>query len=225
MAHKSEGDCPVATAVFIRKQADKQGLSVNEMINEYSTESGLPKSTLDKWVWPRKPGTAKNGVADKAKKTHTKPEVKTQISEIVKEIKAGAVSDDHAKKLGDALAGAVTDGICDKRVITKAHTAVKKDNAKRKETKSKEIDNYQRLEKHVTAATNGLQLLADGSIPPPETEKELDAATCIKGALPNLCLQTARLGVNLIEINEDFYKGDEDGKKRREGKEAKYIEA
>ena len=74
--------------------------------------------------------------------------------------------------------------------------------------KLKEIDNYKRLEKFVKGASSGLTLLADGSIPPPETEEEGDAALCIIATLPNLCLQIARLGVDLIEINETFYKGE-----------------
>jgi len=154
--------------------------------------------------------------SDKSVKTQTKPEVKIQISKVAKEVRSGAVSDDHAKELGDALGDAIDRGVCAKRVGTKTATAVKKANKKTKEVKPKEVDNYQRLEKHVTGATNGLQLLADGSIPSPVSEKEADAAICIKAALPNLCLQIARLGINLIEINEIYYKGDENGKREKD---------
>jgi len=216
MAHKTEGDCPVATGIFIRKQADKQGLSVREMIKQYACEVELPESTVSKWVWPKKDGATKNGSSSNQPKTQTKPETKIQISEIANEIKSGAVSDDHAKIIGDALAEAIDKDICAKRVVSKVVTAVKKKNNERREVKIQEPDNYQRLWKNILAASEGLQLMADGSIPQPQTEEEAEAVKGIMAGLPFLCLQIARMGVDLVDIHETFFKGDRN--------ETKYID-
>jgi len=65
MAHITDGECPVATSIFIRKQAEKRGVSINEQIKDYADESGTPFDTVEKWVWPRLKSaenhTAKNG--------------------------------------------------------------------------------------------------------------------------------------------------------------------
>ena len=90
MAHKTEGQCPIATAIFIRKQADKKGSSVRKMIKEYAKESGLPKDTLDKWVWPRKPTAAKNGGGDKA--------LRKSLDGVAGAIKESEVADEVAGK-------------------------------------------------------------------------------------------------------------------------------
>jgi hypothetical protein len=115
--------------------------------------------------------------------------------------------------IGDVLADAITNGTCAKRVGTKVHTAVKKVNKNRKEVTPKKIDNYQRLWKHVCGASEGLQLLTDGSIPPPSTEEEAEALRGIIMAMPHLCLQTARMGVDLMEIHKSLQKGEANNKK------------
>jgi len=213
MAHKTEGDCPIATAIFIKKQAEKQGVSLNKMIELYAEESERPIGTIRDWVWPQD-RSMKNHTTSKPPKTQTKPEVKIQISDIAQEIKSGAVSDDHAKVIGDALADAITNGTCSKRVGTKVHTAVRKVNKNRKEVTVKDINNYQRLWKHVLSTSEGLQILADGSMPSPETEEEAEALKGIIMALPHLCLQTARMGVDLMEIHESLQKGETKNEKK-----------
>jgi len=213
MAHKTEGDCPIATAIFIKKQAEKQGVSLNKMIELYAEESERPIGTIRDWVWPQD-RSMKNHTTSKPPKTQTKPEVKIQISDIAQEIKSGAVSDDHAKVIGDALADAITNGTCSKRVGTKVHTAVRKVNKDRKEVTVKDINNYQRLWKHVLSTSEGLQILADGSMPSPETEEEAEALKGIIMALPHLCLQTARMGVDLMEIHESLQKGETKNEKK-----------
>jgi hypothetical protein len=68
--------------------------------------------------------------------------------------------------------------------------------------------NYKRLKGLLEVYMAGLQQIIDGDIPYPETEEELEAAICIKAAMPNLCLQLARLGVDLPAVNETFFKGE-----------------
>jgi hypothetical protein len=104
-------------------------------------ETKINPKTLESRAYRQK--NTSNEVKHNQPKTHTKPETKIQISKIADEIKGGAVSDDHAKVIGDAIADAITNGTCSKRVGTKVHTAVKKVNKDRKEVKIKEIDNYQ----------------------------------------------------------------------------------
>jgi hypothetical protein len=67
MAHKTEGQCPLATAIFIRKQAEKLGVSLERMIENYAVEAETPRETIRHWVWPRK-RTVKNDSTPKVKK-------------------------------------------------------------------------------------------------------------------------------------------------------------
>ena len=62
MAKSTEGACPIATNIYIRKQAKKEKISLREMMRKYSEESETPYATLDNWVHPRKKNDAKNGV-------------------------------------------------------------------------------------------------------------------------------------------------------------------
>ncbi len=67
MAHKTEGQCPLATAIFIRKQAERLGVPLEKMIEDYAVEADTPKETVRHWVWPRK-RTVKNDSKLKMKK-------------------------------------------------------------------------------------------------------------------------------------------------------------
>ena len=176
-------------------------------------ETKISPKTIESRAYRESKDTS-NEVKPNPPKTQTKPEVKIQISDIAQEIKSGAVSDDHAKVIGDALADAITNGTCSKRVGTKVHTAVRKVNKDRKEVTVKDINNYQRLWKHVLSTSEGLQILADGSMPSPETEEEAEALKGIIMALPHLCLQTARMGVDLMEIHESLQKGETKNEKK-----------
>ena len=150
-------------------------------------------------------------------KKQTKPEVKKQLDVVVEALKQNEITDDDAKKVIDIAADKVKNGTFSKRVGTKMATAVKKVNKDRKEVTVRETDNYQRLLKHVSGTTSGLQALIDGEIPEPDTETEREAAICIKAALPNLCLLIARLGINLIEINDIFFKGEQNERQHTNG--------
>lgn len=57
MARRTEGECPIATSIFIKKQAEQRGVSLNEVIKQYSEETGTPVRTVERWVWP---ATVKN---------------------------------------------------------------------------------------------------------------------------------------------------------------------
>ena len=161
---------------------------------------------------------AKEKVTDvtlpKPLRKHTKPEVKKQLNDLVSAIDNDEVSDDDVKKIVDKVADKVENGSYSKRVCTKAHTAVRKVNKNRKEVTVKDINNYQRLWKHVLSTSEGLQILADGSMPSPETEEEAEALKGIIMALPHLCLQTARMGVDLMEIHESLQKGETKNEKK-----------
>jgi len=210
MAHKTEdGTCPIATNIFIRKQAEKRKISIRKMIEDYSKEAEIPIGTLNDWIWPKEKTAMETHSTSKPTKSHTKPEVKIQLNGVAVEIKDGGVSDDDAKVLADAIAEQITTGKMAARVGSRLETAAKKNRKKRKGVKPKEIDNYRKLWDHVLASCDGLRALAEGIIPTPQLEEEAEAAIGIKSALPDLCLQLARLGVDLIEINEVYYKQGE----------------
>lgn len=187
MAHKTEGDCPIATSIFIRKEAKRRGISINKMVDHYSQEAEIPKGTLDRWVYPRKKSNVSNDVTAKWEK-------------IAKEIRAGNVSDDDAKVVGDALADAISDGKTAPRVATKAATAVKKVMSKNKKP-PKYKDDFERLSDYCMSFAEGLQYWADGTIQPETQDQAIDAGT-IMDAIPNLIMQFHRLGVNVEEIME-----------------------
>ena len=67
MAYKTEGQCPIATDIFIRKRAKRLGVSLEKMIEDYAVEADTPKETVRHWVWPRK-RTVKNDSKPKMKK-------------------------------------------------------------------------------------------------------------------------------------------------------------
>jgi len=87
-------------------------------------ETKINPETLKSRAYRKQQKSGSNEPKDKPPKTQTKPDTKIQISEIAKEIKSGAVSDDHAKQIGDALADAITDGTCAKRVTIKRMTSL-----------------------------------------------------------------------------------------------------
>lgn len=141
MAHKTEGDCPIATNIFIRKQAEKLGVALEEMINKYAEESGTPKDTIRNWVWP-----------SQQKRT-------TEIGS--------------------------------------------KDKPMKKEVGPKAPDKFLRLWKQILAVSEGLQTWADGEIKA-DTEDDVIAVQGIMAALPYLCRQAARVGVDLVTIQKTF---------------------
>lgn len=56
MARITEGECPIATKIFIEKESEKRGIPKSEMIRHYAEESGTPEATVQSWVYPRKRG-------------------------------------------------------------------------------------------------------------------------------------------------------------------------
>jgi hypothetical protein len=78
---KHEGACPIATAKFIRSQAEKLKVSVNKFIGEYAKEAEIPVGTLKNWVWPehveRKKAKARERAAGSKNATTTPTEVST----------------------------------------------------------------------------------------------------------------------------------------------------
>ena len=46
-------DCPEGTACFIRHLKNREGISANEAIRQYSKESGIPVKTLERWYWSK----------------------------------------------------------------------------------------------------------------------------------------------------------------------------
>jgi hypothetical protein len=155
MAHKTEGQCPVATDVFIRKQAKKLGVSLEKMIEDYALESETPKETIRHWVWPRK----------RSVKNDSKPKV---------------------KKLGDA-AGVIQKGeIVDEDIKNDEGPDV--------------LHEFRLLWKRILFVSEKLQRWSDGEIEPDD-----DAAVRgILAALPFMCLQAARVGIDLAKIHETF---------------------
>ena len=42
MSRRTDGACPIATSIFIRKQAKKEKIPLREMMRKYSEESETP---------------------------------------------------------------------------------------------------------------------------------------------------------------------------------------
>ena len=201
MAHKKEGDCPVATGIFIRKQAERQGVSINKMIGMYAEEADRSIGTIQSWVYPRK-SKVETYPTPKSPRKQTKPEVKSQLATIAKAIKDGDVSDDDIKVVGDTIADVITEGKAAVRVGTKVVTAIKKQRkASAKGGATNRKTNLERLEKHIMSAAEGLTFLADGEIKP-ENEDDKISFRIIRKAAPTFILQYARLGIDVVETAE-----------------------
>ena len=136
-------------------------------------------------------------------KKQTKEEVKFQLEEVAKEIKAGNVSDDDTKKVGDAIADTIDKGTSAMRVGTRVATAVKKVVKKDKVIEPKPINNFYRLKKHTISSIEGLTFWADGTMKP-ETEDEAECAKIILAGAANMIIQFARLGIDVQGIYETF---------------------
>jgi len=86
MAHRTEGECPIATNIFIRKQAKRLGVSLEAMIKKYAEEAERPVETIRHWVWPRSKETVKTDSKDNPRKKQAKPE-------IIEENEVGTIND------------------------------------------------------------------------------------------------------------------------------------
>jgi len=67
---------PIATAIFIKKQAEKQQIPIREAIAQYSQEAVIPIKTLEDWVWPS--STKKRAAKDKEKRREAKSTLNIQ---------------------------------------------------------------------------------------------------------------------------------------------------
>jgi len=74
--------------------------------------------------------------------------------------------------------------------------------------KPKAPDNFRLLWEHILAVSEGLQTWADGTMKPDKI-----AVKSIMAALPFMCLQAARMGVDLVKIHETFEREKSFGKK------------
>ena len=108
---------------YFIEQMSMSELSASKEVEKRTDNKVTAERARFVWINRKKRGCA-NAQPDKFPKTQTKPETKIQISKIADEIKSGAVSDDHAKQIGDALADAITDGTCAKRVTIKRMTSL-----------------------------------------------------------------------------------------------------
>lgn len=151
----------------------------------------------------------------KPTKKQTKEGVKLQLDNVTKEIKAGKVSDDDTKKVGDAIAEAIDKGTSAKRVGTRVATAVKKADKKFQPVELKPIDNFYRLKKHIISAIEGLTFWADKTMEP-ETREEAECAKIILASGANMIVQCARLGIDVEGIYQTFIEGDRNDENRKE---------
>jgi hypothetical protein len=204
MARKTEGECPIATNVYIRKQAKKEKISLREMMRRYSKDSDTPYSTLDRWVHPRKKGDVKSDVksdlnSDKSEETQTKLEKEKEFTTLRDEILSGEVSIDHVKEMGDAIAEGIEKGIYPITVGTKVQPAIKNVTKKeKKDSGAKPIGNFERLQKHILKVIVGLQAWVDGEMKP-ETDEAVRAEGILAGAGRHIVLY-GRLGVDVVGI-------------------------
>lgn len=147
-------------------------------------------------------------------KKQTKPEVKIQLEEVAQKLKAGEVTDNDAKIIGDAIADAIKKKTVAPRVGTKIATAVKKSLKADHKTEVKPIDNFERLSKHAMALQEGLQFWADETMKP-ESEDEMIASKVVRHASLSIITNYARLGIDVQNIHETFYKGDNENENER----------
>lgn len=143
-----------------------------------------------------------------------------QLSEVVKQVKTGNVSDDDLKKLGDAIADTIDKGTSAMRVGTRVATAIKaanKRNRKRRPIEPKPINNFYRLKKHIHSTIEGITFWADGTMKP-ETEDEAECAKIILAGAANMIIQFARLGIDVQGIYETFIQGDQINESREKNK-------
>jgi hypothetical protein len=147
----------------------------------------------------------------------TNPDVKSQLQHVADEIKRGAVNDDDAKTIGDALADAIQSGKAAPRVATAAATAVKKFLQQGRVPEPKPVDNFYRLSRHALALQEGLQFWADGTMKP-ESEDEAICAKIVREASASIVTNYARLGIDVENIYATFYKGgsEDDGDHKKQ---------
>lgn len=221
MAHKTEGECPIAVSIFIRKQAEKYNMPITKAIKDYSNDSGTPEATVSNWVYPRK-GKVDSNATDKPPKKQTKPEAKIQLDSVKKVIADDNATDDDIKKVMDVVADKITNGTCAKRVGTKVATAVKKASNKKGAITAREVDNFRRLKKHVISCIDGLTFWADNTMQP-ETADEAECAKIIIASAANMVVQFARLGVDVQGIYQTFIEGDQNETAEQEYNRARKV--
>ena len=161
-----------------------------------------------------KGGIIVNTIKDNPLKKLTNPEVKFKLEEIAQKIKAGEVTDNDTKIIGDALADAIKAKTVAPRTGAAVATAVKKTLKGNIKKEPKPIDNFERLSKHAMSFQEGLQFWADGTIKP-ESEDEALAARVVRAAAFSVITNYARLGIDVENIYETFYKGDNKNEKIR----------
>lgn len=210
MSRRTDGACPIATNIFIRKQAKKEKISLREMIRKYAEESETPYETLQKWVHPRKKSEAKNGLISEPDQKKTKLEIKEHVSQIIEGIERGEISEDDVKNIIDTAAAGIGKKVYPIRVGAEVQPAIKavRGKGEKKNPKPKPIDNFDRLRKSTNSSIEGLTAWADGNIKP----ESQDEAACSKSILEdaaNHIIQYARLGVDILNIYETFIKEKE----------------
>jgi hypothetical protein len=154
-----------------------------------------------------KGGLIVNPIEDNQVKKHTNPDTKIQLEEVAQKLEAGEVTDNDAKALGDALAGAIKAKTLAPRVGAGIATAVKKSLKGNHKKEPTPINNFERLSKHALSFQEGLQFWADGTIVP-ESKDETVAATVVRHVSLSIITNYARLGIDVENIYETFYKGD-----------------
>jgi hypothetical protein len=203
MARKTEGECPIATKIFIEREAKKRAISKLKMIEYYSKESGTPTSTLKSWVYEQRKKD-ENLSTDKPLKKKTKPERKNQLVEVAESIVKGEISDDDIRIVDKAIATAIKEETADVRAGTQTASAVRKVQKKKGgKPKPKEIDNFKRLWDECLKFADGLQLFAEGTMMP-ESEDEASAAIGVLDAGPTIVVQYARLGMDVEGVLKTF---------------------
>ena len=91
-------DCPEGTACFIRHLKNREGISANEAIRQYSTESGIPIKTLERWFWGKPPQAKPKKEVDRLERVIRMIEKLTQ--EELKKLKAFLL--DQEEEVGNA---------------------------------------------------------------------------------------------------------------------------
>lgn len=119
-----------------------------------------------------------NVTPDKPLRKHTKPEVKKQLKDIATKITSGQISDDDIKIMDQAIAKAIKTGKAPKRVGVSTAALIGKKPKKKGGFKSKEIDNFKRLNGHFIIAIDGLTLWADGQMKPETRDKAETPCYC-----------------------------------------------
>ena len=205
MARKTEGECPIATNIYIRRRAKKEKISIKKMMEIYSKESETPYATLDRWVYPRKKKSYVENDVTPTSLNETKLELKEHVDKVIEKITSGEMSEDKVKEIVDSVAAGIEKEIYPVRVGTEIQPTIKpgRQKKKKKGPEPKQMDKFDRLHKLSSKFLVGLKAWADGKMKPENSDEDVCAQAILMGAA-SCIVQYGRLGIDVLAFMKRF---------------------